>query len=53
MTEFQELMLYSCFGAFMGLVIANLVLIIASVVSWIKNKIHKRRKAKESASNAE
>ena len=46
MTEFQELMLYTCFGAMTGVVIAELIFFIASAVSWVKGKIRKRKEAK-------
>ena len=47
MTEFQELMLYTCFGAMTGVFIAELIFLIASAVSWVKGKIHKRKEAKK------
>lgn len=46
MTEFQELMLYSCFGAMTGVFIAELIIIIASAVSWVKDKIRKHNEKK-------
>ena len=48
MTEFQELMLYSCFGALTGVFIGELVIIIASAVTWVKDKIRKRKEKKNS-----
>jgi uncharacterized membrane protein YciS (DUF1049 family) len=56
MTEFQELMLYTCFGAMTGVFIAEIIVIIASAVSWVKDKIRNRkeaRKIKESATKVE
>ena len=47
MTEFQELMLYTCFGAMTGVFIAELIFLIASAVSWVKGKIRKRKEAKK------
>lgn len=47
MTEFQELMLYTCFGAMTGVFVAE---IIASAVSWVKDKVRKR-KAKKNSTN--
>ena len=47
MTDFQELMLYTCFGAMTGVFIAELIFIIASAVSWVKGKIRKRKEAKK------
>ena len=45
MTEFQELMLYTCFGAMTGV-------FIASAVSWLKDKIRKRKEAKKTKESA-
>lgn len=56
MTEFQELMLYTCFGAMTGVFIAEFIFLIASGVSWAKDKIRKRKetkKTKESATKVE
>ena len=56
MTEFQEVMLYSCFGAMTGVFIAEVIFLIASAVSWVKGKIRKRKEAKkikESATNVD
>lgn len=47
MTEFQELMLYTCFGAMTGVVVAEFIFIIASAVSWVKDKVRKRKEAKK------
>jgi len=52
MTEFQELMLYTCFGAMTGVFIAELIFLIASAVSWVKDKIHKRKKTKKTKESA-
>lgn len=49
MTEFQELMLYTCFGTVTGVFIGELIIIIATVVSWAKEKIRKRKEGKKSA----
>jgi hypothetical protein len=49
MTEFQELMLYTCFGAVTGVFIVELIIIIATAISWTKEKICKRKEAKKSA----
>ena len=46
MTEFQELMLYTCFGAMTGVVVAEIIFLIASAVSWVKDKIRKRKEKK-------
>lgn len=48
MTEIQELMLYSCFGALTGVFIAEFIILIASAVSWVKAKIRKRKEKKNS-----
>ena len=48
MTEFQELMLYSCFGALTGVFIGELVVLIVSAVTWVKDKIRKRKEKKNS-----
>ncbi len=56
MTEFQELMLYTCFGAVTGILIAEFIFIIVSAVSWVRDKIRKHKeakKAKESATKVE
>ena len=47
MTEFQALMLNTCFGAMTGVVIAELIVIIASAVNWVMNKIRKHKDAKK------
>ena len=52
MTEFQELMLYICFGAMIGVFIAELIFLIASAVSWVKGKIRKRKEAKKMRESA-
>ena len=52
MTEFQELMLYTCFGAMTGVFIAEIIVIIASAVSWVKDKIRKRKEAKKTKESA-
>ena len=48
MTEFQELMLYSCFGTLTGVFIGELVVLIVSAVTWAKDKIRKRKEKKNS-----
>lgn len=53
MTEFQELMLYTCFGAVTGVFIGELIILITSAVCWVKQKIRKRKEIKQSASKAE
>ena len=52
MTEFQELMLYTCFGAMTGVFIAEIIVIIASAVSWVKDKIRKHKEAKKTKESA-
>ena len=52
MTEFQELMLYTCFGAMTGVFIAEIIFIIASAVSWVKDKIRKRKEPKKTKESA-
>ena len=53
MTEFQELMLYTCFGAMTGVFIAEIILLVASAANWVKDKIHKRKEDKKSATKVE
>ena len=53
MTEFQELMLYTCFGAMTGVIVAEFIFIIVSAVGWVKDNIRKHKKAKESATKVE
>lgn len=48
MTEFQEMMLNICFGAMTGVFIAELIILIASAVSWVKEKIRKHKEKKQS-----
>lgn len=48
MTEFQELMLYTCFGALSGMFIAEIIVIITSAVSLVRDKIHKHKETGES-----
>ena len=48
MTELQELMLYTCVGAMSGLFIAEIIVIITSAVSLVRDKIHKRKETGES-----
>jgi len=47
MTEFQELMLSTCFGVTVGFLVGELITIIIFAISAIKNKIkkHKEKKA--------
>ena len=52
MTELQELMLYTCFGAMTGVFIAEIIVIIVSAVSWVKDKIRKRKEAKKTKESA-
>lgn len=47
MTEYQEFMLSICFGAVMGVFIAELGILIASAISGIKNWLRKRKAKKE------
>ena len=53
MTEFQELMLYTCFGAMTGVFIAEIIVIITSAVSLVRDKIHKRKKTEESGTKTD
>ena len=53
MTEFQELMLYTCFGAVTGVFIGELIIIIATAVSWAREKIRKRKEVKKSATKVD
>ena len=43
----MRLMLYICFGAMTGVFIAEIIVIIASAVSRVKDKIRKRKDAKK------
>ena len=52
MTEFQELMLYTCFGAMTGVFIAEIIVIIASAARWVKDKIRKHKDSKETKDSA-
>lgn len=52
MTEFQELMLYTCFGAVTGAFIGELIIIIATAVSWAW-EIRKRKEVKKSATKVD
>lgn len=52
MTEVQELMLYTCFGAMTGVFIAELIFLIASAVSWVKDKIRKHKESKKTQESA-
>lgn len=46
MNEIQETMLNICFAGMLGVVLAENVIIIASAVKWVKNKIHKHKERK-------
>ena len=46
-------MLYTCFGAMTGVFIAEIIFIIASAVSRVKDKVRKRKEAKESATKVD
>lgn len=48
MTEFQEMMLNICFGAMTGVFIAEIIILIASAVGWVKEKIRKHKEKKQS-----
>lgn len=53
MTELQELMLYTCVGAMSGMFIAEIIVIITSAVSLIRDRIHKRKKTGESGTKTD
>lgn len=53
MTELQELMLYTCFGAMSGMFIAEIIVIITSAVSLVRDKIHKRKETGKSGTKAD
>ena len=53
MTEFQELMLYTCFGAMTGVFIAEIIVIITSAVSLVRDKIHKRKETGKSGTKTD
>lgn len=53
MTEFQELMLNTCFGAVTGMFIGELIIIITTAVSWAREKIRKRKEVKKSATKVD
>ena len=53
MTELQELMLYTCFGAMSGMFIAEIIVIITSAVSLVRDKIHKRKETGESGTKTD
>lgn len=53
MTELQELILYTCFGAMSGMFIAEIIVIITSAVSLVRDKIHKRKETGESGTKTD
>ena len=53
MTELQELMLYTCVGAMSGMFIAEIIVIITSAVSLVRDKIHKRKETGKSGTKAD
>lgn len=52
MTELQHLMLSACFGAVVGTVIANMVLVIQYAIESHKDKKRKCKEKKASAKEA-
>ena len=48
MTEIQEVMLHICFGAITGVFLGEVIVLIASGISWIKDKIRNRKERKKS-----
>ena len=48
MTEIQELMLNICFGAMTGVFIAEIIVLIASAVDWVKERIRNHKEKKHS-----
>lgn len=47
MTEFQEFMLSVCFGGMCGVFIAELGILITSLIGWVRGKIRKRKESKK------
>lgn len=43
MKEIQEVMLNICFGSLTGVFLGEVIILIASAVSWIKDKMRKRK----------
>jgi hypothetical protein len=52
MTEIQELMLYTCFGAMTGVIVAEFIFIVASFIGWVRDKVRKHKEAKKSKDTA-
>lgn len=53
MTEIQNLMLSVCFGAVVGMLIGDLLVIVGSAIHSLKEKHRKRKQAMETADKAE
>ena len=47
MTEYQELMLAVCFGGMVGIILADVGILIRQLVLHIRDKRRKRKEAKE------
>lgn len=52
MTEIQELMLYTCFGAMTGVIVAEFIFIISTFIGWVRDKVRKHKEAKKSKDTA-
>lgn len=47
MTNYEQLMLYTCFGAMVGCFLSNLVFIVMDLIHFVKKKIKLRREKKQ------
>lgn len=55
MTNYEQLMLYTCFGAMIGWLIPSLVFIITDLIRFVKKKVklHREKKQLESTEKAD
>lgn len=47
MTNYEQLMLYTCFGAMIGWLIPSLVFIITDLIRFVKKKVKLHREKKQ------
>lgn len=52
MTEIQELMLYTCFSAMTGMIVAEFICIISTFIGWVRDKVRRHKEAKKSKDTA-
>ena len=47
MTEFEQMMLYICFGSLSGLMLGSLLIMIKDAIYWLWKKFHKEKESRK------